>query len=111
MKRFWAILFAMALLILCTGCGAEETSSSAGDYPAMLMVDGVLYQSTSEPVPVEMDESVIKTVSSYTDTEPTEDGQTNFDRSCTTEYGMTSDGLMVLIDLEWIRFAPVERAE
>lgn len=108
MKQFLAVLFTMALLILCAGCGTEEASSGAGDYPAMLMVDGVLYQSTDEPVPVEMDKSVIETVSSYTDTEPTEDGQTNFDRSCTTEYGMTADGLMVLIDHEWIRFVPVE---
>lgn len=74
----------------------------------MLMVDGVLYQSTGEPVPVELDESVIRSAVSYTDTEPAEDGQQNFDRACAVEYAMTADGLMVLLDHEWVRFDPVE---
>lgn len=77
----------------------------------MLMVDGVLYKSTGEQVPCELDESVMETVSSYTDTEPTENRQQNFGRSYTTVYGMTADGLMVMTDHEWVRFGPVEQAE
>lgn len=111
MQRNLALALALLLMLACAGCGAGEAASAAGDYPPMLMVDGVLYKSTGEQVPGEPDERVIGTVSSYTDTEPTEDGQQNFDRSCTAEYGMNADGLMVLTEHEWVRFEPVEQVE
>lgn len=117
MKRALAAALALILILMCAGCGAAEKTAAdgaaeetaaAGDYLPMLMVDGILYQSTGEPAPVEPAESVIRSVGSYTDTEPAEDGQQNFDRACAVEYAMTSDGLMVLLDHEWVRFDPVE---
>lgn len=77
------------------------------DYCPAIMVDGVVYWSTDTPVPGEVDESAIRTVTSYTDGQPEEDGQTNFDRGLTTQYAMTDMGLVVLIDREWILFDPV----
>lgn len=85
----------------------DSTSPSGGDWWAAIMVDGVLYWSTETPILGEVDESVIRTVTSYTDGQPEEDGQTNFDRDLTTRYAMTRDGLVVQIEGEWILFDPV----
>ncbi len=85
----------------------QEPGAVGGDYCAAIMVDGVVYWSTDTPVPGEVDESAIRTVTSYTDGQPEEDGQTNFDRGLTTQYAMTDMGLVVLIDREWILFDPV----
>lgn len=90
--------------------GGEPQTPAAdgqGDYCAAIMVDGTLYWSTDTPIPAEVDESVIRTVTSYTDTVPEEDGQTNFDRDLTTRYAMTGDGLLVQMDGEWVLFDPV----
>lgn len=75
------------------------------------MVGGVLCKSTGKQVPGELDESVMETVSSYTAAEPAEDGQQNFGRSWATLYGMTSDGLLVMMDHERVRFEPSEQSE
>lgn len=85
----------------------QEPGMAVEDYCAAIMVDGVIYWSTDTPVPGEVDESAIRTVTSYTDGVPEEDGQTNFDRDLTTRYAMTDMGLVVLIDREWILFDPV----
>ena len=90
----------------------DSSASSApmpGDPVPAIMVDGVVYWTTGMPlaVDVEVDEDAIRTVTSYTDTLPEEDGQTNFDRGLTTQYAMTSDGLAVLMNQEWILFDPV----
>lgn len=92
--------------------GGFDVPSSAGgpaehDFCAAIMVDGLLYWSTDTPVPGEPDPSIIQTVTSYTDTQPEEDGQTNFDRGLTTRYAMTDLGLVVLIDHEWVLFDPI----
>lgn len=85
----------------------QEPGAAEGDYRAAIMVDGVVYWSTDTPVPGEVEESAIRTVTSYTDGQPEEDGQTNFDRDLTTRYAMTDMGLVVLMDREWILFDPV----
>lgn len=85
----------------------QEPGAVGGDYCPAIMVDGVVYWSTDTPVPGEVEESAIRTVTSYTDGVPEEDGQTNFDRGLTTQYAMTDMGLVVLIDREWILFDPV----
>lgn len=85
----------------------QEPGAVGGDYCAAIMVDGVVYWSTDTPVPGEVDESAIRTVTSYTDGQPEEDGQTNFDRDLTNRYAMTDMGLVVLMDGEWILFDPV----
>ena len=94
-----------------SSAGFEVPPSAEGpaehDFCAAIMVDGLLYWSTGTPVPGEPDPSIIQTVTSYTDTQPEEDGQTNFDRGLTTRYAMTDLGLVVLIDHEWVLFDPI----
>ena len=69
-----------------------------------IMVDGVLYWSTGEAVAVEVDESVIQPVASYTNGLPETDGQTNFSPDLRAQYAKISEGLVVRIDQEWILF-------
>lgn len=85
----------------------QEPGAAGGDYCAAIMVDGVVCWSTDTPVPGEVDESAVRTVTSYTDGVPEEDGQTNFDRDLTTRYAVTGQGVVVLMDGEWVLFDPV----
>ena len=85
----------------------QEPGAAEGDYCAAIMVDGVVYWSTGTPLAVEVDEGAVRTAVSYTDGQPEEDGQTNFDRGLTARYAMTDVGLVVLIDQEWVLFDPV----
>ena len=83
-------------------CGGYE-----GDFCAAIMVDGVLYWSTGTPVPGEVEESAIRTVTGYTSSLPEMDGQTNFSHDLSAQYAVTNMGLVVLVDQEWILFDPV----
>lgn len=85
----------------------QEPGMTVEDYCAAIMVDGVVYWSTGTPLAVEVDEDAVRTAVSYTDGQPEEDGQTNFDRGLTVRYAMTDMGLVVLIDQEWVLFDPV----
>jgi len=70
-----------------------------------LMADGILYWSTGRQIPVEPDPGAIETSDSYTDGEPSENGQNNFSRE-SVSYAQIDMGLAVLIDGEWVLFTP-----
>ena len=65
----------------------------------MLMYGGALYKDSGEEYIGEiLDDGLLK-VTSYTDGEPSEDGQQNFDRSAETEYFvLNEDAIVVHID-------------
>lgn len=84
----------------------EGEEPSAEDTAPAIMVDGVLYFSTGEPVPGEPDPSVIHTVTSYTSGAPEMDGQTNFSQDLSARYAVTDLGVVVLMEEEWILFEP-----
>ena len=75
------------------------TESDDSDYPAMLMYGGALYKDSGEEYIGEiLDDGLLK-VTSYTDGEPSEDGQQNFDRSAETEFFvLNEDAIVVHID-------------
>lgn len=82
----------------------ETTAASQGDYPAMVVVDGVLYKDTGR-ISTElrcgmMDGEITSTV----DTVPEEDDQSNFGTGYGYQYGMS--GIEVSIDGEWHIFEP-----
>lgn len=82
----------------------ETTAASQGDYPAMVVVDGVLYKDTGK-ISTElrcgmMDGEITSTV----DTVPVEDDQSNFGTGYGYQYGMS--GIEVSIDGEWHIFEP-----
>ncbi len=86
------------------GAGAPEGEFSGVRRPA-IMADGVLYWSTGRQIPVEPDPGAIETSDSYTDGEPSENGQNNFSRE-SVSYAQIDMGLAVLIDGEWVLFTP-----
>lgn len=82
----------------------ETTAASQGDYPAMVVVDGVLYKDTGR-ISTElrcgmMDGEITSTV----DTVPEEGDQSNFGTGYGYQYGMS--GIEVSIDGEWHIFEP-----
>lgn len=85
--------------------GAANGNSQ--DYCPAIMVGGTLYWSTGEAIPVEVDESAIQTVTAYINTVPQMDGQTNFSPDLSARYAQISEGLVVLMDGEWVLFDPV----
>lgn len=85
-----------------SGGSAPMEGIAGGGRPA-IMVDGVVYWSTGNPIPVEPDPSVIRTSDSYTDGLPEKDGQNNFS-SESVEYAKIDMGVVVLVDHEWVLF-------
>lgn len=85
------------------GSDGREELPAEGTEPS-IMVDGVLYRSTGEPVPGEPDPAVIRTAPSYTEGVPEEDGQSNIAPS--VQYAETDLGIVVLVEEEWILFEP-----
>ena len=88
----------------------SDEAYAGAEFPAALVVGGALYASTGRPMPGEAAPSaILGTVRSYAEELPTEEGQSNFDWSCTAPYAETADGLAVLVDHEWTLFEPFGR--
>lgn len=88
----------------------SDEAYAGAEFPAALVVGGALYTSTGRPMPGEAAPSaILGTVRSYAEELPTEEGQSNFDWSCTAPYAETADGLVVLVDHEWTLFEPFGR--
>ena len=85
--------------------GAGGSVSSGEQYDA-IMVDGAVYWSTGKILVGEVDPGAIRETTSHTDGVPEEEGQTNF-APAGTRYAVTADGVVVLIDREWVLFSPV----
>ena len=89
--------------------GSSETEEAAtaenADYPAMLMYDGSLYKDSGEEFIGEVTEDGALQVSSYTDGEPKENGQQNFDRSCEVRFFVLNDEtIAVRVEQTWKLF-------
>ena len=91
----------------------EETDQSVngGGHRPAIMVDGILYWSTGVPAAETVDEGGVRTATSYINTVPEMDGQTNFSQDLSARYAMTSQGLAVWMDEEWILFEPAAPEE
>ena len=99
MKKVVAAILILISVCGFVGCTATGTET---DYPAAMMVNGEIYVLTSDPMPGEVDESaIIGYTSSYTDTFPQQDGETNFNRELEMPYAEVEGGIAVLYDNEW----------
>ena len=86
-------------MIIVTGCNKDvETMYQLG-----IMVDGIFYEKSAQPMPAEVDESaIIGYVKSYTDTLPKKDGETNISKDLIdAPYAKVEGGIAVLYQNEW----------
>ena len=74
----------------------ESAESADSDYPAMLMYEGSLYKDSGEEFIGEILEDGLLTATSYIDSEPSEDGQQNFDRSSETKFFVLNENAIVV---------------
>ena len=97
-----------AKLGLASGPGKPVEVAEKGDYPAAIMVDDVVYY-LAYAMPAEIDESaIIGYTTSYTDTFPEKDGETNFNRELNMPYARVEGGIAVLYQNEWYLCTPMK---
>lgn len=95
-----AVVAVLALL-------ASTMGGSRIDYPAMLMVDDVLYVDTFTPASNVEEEDILGYTKSYTNKEPRRNGQSNFEVG--SAYATAENGLAVQCGGEWRFFKAYER--
>ena len=110
MRTFSLIVLLFFILLSFIGCNKEViTPETPNTMPPSIMVDGELYSSTGKEMPVEPDESVIKTVTSVVkSTEmPSNEGEINVPAP-NARYAKINDfeGEYVVVSLpsEWVRY-------
>lgn len=104
MKKIQAVLVVLLMCIFLSACTAKqvEMEETAVDYPAAIMVNDTIYLLEGEPSPIEVEESaIIGYTSSYTDTFPEQNGETNFNRELKMPYAQVEGGIAVLYQNEW----------
>ena len=99
-----------AVLAFQDFCGlldiADETSHSTPDYPAMIMVENLLYFDSGE-ISMELRCGMMDgSISSVTEGVPTQNNQSNFGTGYGYQYGMGT--IEVYIDDEWHIFIPYD---
>mgnify|MGYP003291890290 CR=1 FL=1 len=109
MKKLVVLFLSFIFVIMLAGCGSSGPHTET-DYPAAIMVEGKIYFLPATPMPAEIDESaIIGYTSSYTDTYPEKDGETNFNRELNMPYARASGGIAVLYENEWFLCTPKDK--
>lgn len=105
LKRFLILIAVLICLVIIAGCKHVET-----DYPAAIMVNGQIYHKSIAEVSGEVDDSaIIGHTTSYTDTYPQKDGETNFSREIGLPYAAVEEGIAILCDGEWYICLPYNK--
>lgn len=87
---------------------SEAVGIPSGDYPAAIIVDDIVYL-LAYSTPAEIDESAIfGYTSAYTDSFPSRNGETNFNRELNMPYAKCENGIAVLYNKEWHLCLPKE---
>lgn len=91
--------------------GETVSSSSSGDYPAEIMHDNTVYVLVGEMSGDVADEAIIGYTTSYTDSTPHHEGETNFSRETGLKYANAElngvSGIAVHYEGSWHFFKPV----
>ena len=109
MRKFALMILSIFIMVSFIACDTEEvTPETPNTMPPSIIVEGELYSTTGEEIPIEPDESVIKQVTSVIGgTElPSNEGEINFPVP-NAKYAKINDNeeyVVVLMDLEWIKF-------
>lgn len=98
MKKILALFFVILLSFSLISCGKGVET----DYPAAIMVDGTIYYKSIQEIPAEdAEDNIIGYTTSYTDTFPKKDGQTNFIRELDLPYAKVDGGIAICINDVW----------
>jgi len=116
MRKFTLLILSILVGLFIIGCDTQKNIPKNPDYTPpvkwdmhpSIMVDGELFFSTGKLLPIEVDESVIKTVSSVTSPNklPSKEGEINFPFPY-AKYAKINDNkvyVVVMVDLEWEMF-------
>jgi len=107
MKKF-NILFVLICVLGLAGCNkGVETMYIEG-----IVVNGIFYDISHQPMPAEVDDSaIIGYIESYTDTVPKKDGETNISKDLIgAPYAEVEGGIALLYKNEWYLCSPMEEA-
>lgn len=107
MKKF-NILFVLICVLGLAGCNkGVETMYIEG-----IVVNGIFYDISHQPMPAEVDQSaIIGYIESYTDTVPKKDGETNISKDLIgAPYAEVEGGIALLYKNEWYLCSPMEEA-
>lgn len=99
MKKYILILVSILCILSSVGCGeGKETMDIQG-----ILVDGVFYEKSYQPMPAEVDESaIIGYVESYTDSIPKKHGESNISKDIIgAPYAKVEGGIAILYENEW----------
>ena len=107
-KKIIYVVIAIALVAVLALL-ASTMGGSRIDYPAMLMVDDVLYVDTFTPASNVEEEDILGYTKSYTKGEPRRNEQSNFARERRVAYAAAEGGLAVQVGEEWRFFKAYER--
>ena len=99
MKKLTAFVLTLACVLGLVGCNKGTDTM----YQLGIMVDGVFYEKSYQPMPAEVDESaIIGYIESYTDTFPNKDGETNISNDLIGQpFAKVDDGIAILYQHEW----------
>ena len=99
MKKLVILVLSLFCVLSLIGC-IKRTDTM---YQLGIVVDGVFYEKSHQPMPAEVDESaIVGYVNSYTDTFPKNDGETNISKDLiNAPYAKVEEGIAVLYQNEW----------
>lgn len=98
-----AITIGLILICILGFIGYKKANEVGikGNYPATIMVDGVMYY-LKNAMPAEIDPSaIVGYTTSYNDEMPQTNGETNFNRELNMPYAKVEGGIAVLYQNEW----------
>ena len=107
--RKWISFILMLLFVLTLmGCGANNqvTPDAPNAMVPSIMYEGRIFRTTGKAIPAEVDESaIVGEISSVVPLSqlPCKEGEANFGQ-LGDPYAITSDGLLVIMNHEWVLF-------
>jgi len=99
MKKIAVFVLSFICVLALSGCNKDEETM----YLEGIMVNGVFYEIADQPMSAEIDESaIIGYVSSYTESEPAKDGETNISEDLIgAPFAEVEGGIVLLYQNEW----------
>lgn len=99
MKKMIAFVLSFLCVLAMIGCNKETDNN----YKLGILVDGVFYEKSDQPMPAEIDPSAITGyIKFYTDAIPTLDGETNISEDLIGEpFARVEGGIAILFQHEW----------